>query len=63
MDMEHDERDRRQVEADYAEAKRRGMFVCGFPKHCTCGGRAYGSPTPNWQNRVVCLSCGAKWSQ
>lgn len=51
--------------ADREKAKATGLHIYGCPKTCRgCGGRsAYGSGTPNWQNRVVCLDCGKKWSQ
>lgn len=48
---------------DQKASKAKGMMIVGFPRQCACGGRAYGSPKPDWQNRVVCLTCGRKWSQ
>jgi DNA (cytosine-5)-methyltransferase 1 len=44
-------------------AKRKGMMIVGFPRRCSCGGSAYHSPTASWQNRVMCIVCGKKWSE
>jgi hypothetical protein len=49
---------------DQARAKAQGYTIFGFPRTCRkCGDRGYHSSTANWMNRVVCLGCGAKWSE
>jgi hypothetical protein len=48
---------------DVADAKAKGISIVGYARPCRCGGRAYHSPRAIWQNRVVCLSCGRKWSE
>jgi hypothetical protein len=54
---------KQKIDDDYAEARRQRMMIVGFPRTCQCGGSAYHSPKANWQNRVVCLACGKKWSE
>jgi hypothetical protein len=53
------------IERDKRLAKIKGLHIYGFAKVCEkCGvRRAYGAGTARWQNRVVCLDCGHKWSQ
>lgn len=50
--------------ADRKIARAKGQRICGYPQVCRkCRAEmGYISSTANWQNRVVCLSCGHKWS-